>query len=609
MLVLSHCAAILKYPASGSCELNWNKSRWINVLARLLIFLFANAACKQPENTRTPTPPPAPAAPSTEQIKEPGGPQPAAAGGPYRAPAATATPVPPSAGTFDAPATPLTGTWNALQASRKKIRSDFLAANVAAATAFENTAVGNDGIPAILYQLLADVMPDLWGGPSPLLAGPGLYPSPAGYPDGFALTPVPGGLTAVAFSCGACHVGRVMVDGKIEKILGAPSTNIDTAGYRRKLFLTVSDPRFTAANFLSALNGKAPGWYLGTANTATETAETAVFRAQAATIVTTLKASIEAGEAAVQGILGAYTFKLRPEMVNGGIPGSLDAFGTTAAALGIPGNFATLSPADQVTTMQQMLPQAAPMVDIMSVWQQADRSSAQWDANIKAKLMRNLGAELGIMRNAKKVNFGHAKAMTPFVAALPPPVYPFPVDMAKAEQGRALYNQACKSCHADQTLMALDAIGTDPNRARGLTAAARKLLIAGLKAACSDPAEPDCNVDDNDIIVDRAASPGYVSLPLAGIWARAPYLHNGSVPTLRHLLVPTSRPAIFKRGGLSYDQIRVGFDWENEGKTFQTTWPGFSNKGHADPAIFFGGHDFATQTVELSQLLEFLKTL
>ena len=589
--------------------MNCKIASWSTVLASSLILLIANAACKQPTNTRTPTPSPAPATPSTPQPEVRGGPQPAAAGGPYSAPGTAINPAPQAPLVTDTSTKPLTGTWATLQASRKKIRSDFLAANALAATAFESTAVGSDGIPAILYRLLADVMPDLWGGPSPLLAGPGLYPGPAGYPDGFALTPVPGGLTAVAFSCGACHVGRVKVDGKIEKILGAPSTNIDTAGYRRKLFLTVSDPRFTAANFLSALNGKAPGWYLGAANTATESAETAAFKTQAATIVSKLKASIEAGEAAVQGILGAYTFKLRPEMVNGGVPGSLDAFGTTAAALGIPSNFATLSPADQASTMQQMLPPAAPMVDIMSVWQQAERTSAQWDANIKAKLMRNLGAELGIMRDAKKVNLAHAKTMTPFVAALPPPVYPFPVDIAKAELGRTLYNQACKSCHEGQTLMALDAIGTDPNRAKGLTPAARKLLIAGLKAACSDPVEPDCKADDNDIIVDRAASPGYASLPLGGIWARAPYLHNGSVPTLRHLLVPSSRPSSFKRGGLSYDQTRVGFDWENEGKTFQTTWPGFSNKGHADVAVFFGGHDFATQTVELSQLLEFLKTL
>ena len=51
---------------------------------------------------------------------------------------------------------------------------------------------------------------------------------------------------------------------------------------------------------------------------------------------------------------------------------------------------------------------------------------------------------------------------------------------------------------------------------------------------------------------------GYASQPLDGIWARSPYLHNGSVPTLRDLLEPpSSRPAIwFPRGGDVLDLAR-----------------------------------------------------
>jgi hypothetical protein len=80
---------------------------------------------------------------------------------------------------------------------------------------------------------------------------------------------------------------------------------------------------------------------------------------------------------------------------------------------------------------------------------------------------------------------------------------------------------------------------------------------------------------------------GYANHPLDGIWARAPYLHNGSVPTLRDLLEPPERrPAAFYRGYDVYDQARVGFvtdvPAENGRRFFRydTSIPGNSNAGH-----------------------------
>jgi hypothetical protein len=59
---------------------------------------------------------------------------------------------------------------------------------------------------------------------------------------------------------------------------------------------------------------------------------------------------------------------------------------------------------------------------------------------------------------------------------------------------------------------------------------------------------------------------GYANAPLDGIWLRAPYLHNGSVPTLRDLLDPSAerpgcppRPQVFYRGYDVFDQAKVGF--------------------------------------------------
>ena len=86
---------------------------------------------------------------------------------------------------------------------------------------------------------------------------------------------------------------------------------------------------------------------------------------------------------------------------------------------------------------------------------------------------------------------------------------------------------------------------------------------------------------------------GYKADVLRGIWAQAPYLHNGSVPTLGQLLCPSTRPAQFLRGNLNYDEALVGFEWANEPsvrygpndsmliKEYDTTVPGKSNTGHA----------------------------
>jgi len=70
---------------------------------------------------------------------------------------------------------------------------------------------------------------------------------------------------------------------------------------------------------------------------------------------------------------------------------------------------------------------------------------------------------------------------------------------------------------------------------------------------------PNKNIDGNALLVPRFAAEdqGYVAGPLDGVWALAPYLHNGSVPTLRQLLVPKNRVKTFLRGAISYDAKEV----------------------------------------------------
>jgi hypothetical protein len=75
----------------------------------------------------------------------------------------------------------------------------------------------------------------------------------------------------------------------------------------------------------------------------------------------------------------------------------------------------------------------------------------------------------------------------------------------------------------------------------------------------------------------------YPARPLAGIWATAPFLHNGSVPNLYELLSPVEeRSKTFYRGNLEFDPVKVGYEiGEFEGGfKFDTSSRGNSNAGH-----------------------------
>jgi hypothetical protein len=119
---------------------------------------------------------------------------------------------------------------------------------------------------------------------------------------------------------------------------------------------------------------------------------------------------------------------------------------------------------------------------------------------------------------------------------------------------------------------------------------------------------------DRPPMVETQNPYGYVSPPLDGIWLRAPYLHNGSVPTLHDLLnPPNERPQTFHRGYDVFDPVRVGFKEPPPRPTgpdgtltqryflFDTREKGNGNQGHT----------YGTQlsSHDKEKLLEYLKTL
>jgi len=105
-----------------------------------------------------------------------------------------------------------------------------------------------------------------------------------------------------------------------------------------------------------------------------------------------------------------------------------------------------------------------------------------------------------------------------------------------------------------------------------------------------------------------------VAPPLDGVWATAPYFHNGSVPTLWHVLHPDDRPAVWRRSEDGYDQSRVGLEI-----TAHDSVPP-SAKSPAERRQFFNAGDFgksaaghrfpdALNEEERRAVLEYLKTL
>jgi hypothetical protein len=113
---------------------------------------------------------------------------------------------------------------------------------------------------------------------------------------------------------------------------------------------------------------------------------------------------------------------------------------------------------------------------------------------------------------------------------------------------------------------------------------------------------------------ERNSSPpsAYPAKRLEAVWATPPYLHNGSVPTLYHLLLPAAeRPRSFPVGHEDYDPARLGIELEpsqitavrhRPPFTFDTTIAGNLNSGHE-------GEEFGTTLSDgdRAALIEYLK--
>ena len=201
---------------------------------------------------------------------------------------------------------------------------------------------------------------------------------------------------------------------------------------------------------------------------------------------------------------------------------------------------------------------------------------------------------------ADKADFlRQVKWLEDYLTQQPPPKYPFPVDAARAAAGKLVFDAHCASCHASERTgmpLPLAEVGTDRGRLDSWNKAAA--IKANATVAAMGIARR--GLVEEDLI-------GYKIPFLDGIWLRAPYLHNGSVPTLRDLLEPAAeRPKVFWRGYDVFDRTKVGFVTDGDearrtGTRMDTTEKGGGNQGHEFGTGLSGGDKAA--------LLEYLKTL
>ncbi len=399
-------------------------------------------------------------------------------------------------------------------------------------------------------------------------------PHPGGYTS-FGLTWEEGKETPVGISkktigfprqgitCAFCHSAtyRKSPEDKPTIVTAGPSNKLDSQSYLRFLFTSAKDPRFTPDFILPAIEyNHHLSWI-----------EKQLYRYLL--IPQTKKALLKQAE----------SYSWMDSRPNWGA-GRIDPFN--------PVKFRTLGLAVDDTIGNS---------DMMPIWneKQHEGFAYHWDG-LETSLTETVqtGA-IGDGATKKSIDIEGLKRVEDFIKELPPPTYPFKVNQVLAAQGKPLFDSNCASCHAfggDRTgkVIPLEEIGTDDHRLEMWTQEAAHTYNQFAEGY-------DWDFDE------LRKTNGYLAVSLEGLWLRAPYLHNGSVPYLTDLLeTPENRTAIFYRGYDVYNPDKVGFAAEGKqaekvGFKYDVKVAGNSNQGH----LF--GTDLPAD--DKQALIEYLKTL
>ena len=456
--------------------------------------------------------------------------------------------------------------------------------------------------------------------------GPG---NPDGLPVGFAkATDARTGRAYVGFTCAACHSNQLDYKGTSIRIDGAP-TLADNFRFSDELVAALQATVTDDAKF-DRFARKVLGQGYGAASAQQLRQEVR----DATALLATRQSANKPGH--------PYGFA------------RLDAFGAIlnqvlGADLGLSQNY---RPAD------------AP-VSYPFIWDTPQSDLVQWNGAAPnangAMLARDVGEALGVYASVSVTHnsdpFKGYESSADIIAlgriektleSLWSPQWPAhilpPIDTVKAAQGQVIYQKECASCHAliDRTdprrritavMVSVDKTGTDPTMATNFvmraadTGRLEGAKVTDLLSPTFGPEAAGVNVLTNVVVgsilgqksesvmaglheyiqVKRARTfppRSYKARPLDGIWATAPYLHNGSVPNLWELLrKPESRVKQFYVGSREFDPVNVGYDTKpfDGGYRFDATLPGDSNAGHAWGTQLSDDQKWA--------LIEYMKTL
>jgi mono/diheme cytochrome c family protein len=236
------------------------------------------------------------------------------------------------------------------------------------------------------------------------------------------------------------------------------------------------------------------------------------------------------------------------------------------------------------------------------------------DARSVRALMQFMMSPLnpGLAITKEEATFRDVRA---YLLSLEPPKYPFAVNAELAKKGQTVFEATCSRCHGTygekwtypNRIVPIKEIGTDPKRYEGL----------GQKVADYYNQTWFAQEKGEDGY-KGLVSEGYQAPPLDGLWATAPYFHNGAAPTVYHVLNSKARPKLFTRSyrtdEADYDREKLGWKVKaldgpadanlpaiERRKVYDTTQPGRSN----------GGHTFGDKLTEEERMavIEYLKTL
>lgn len=437
------------------------------------------------------------------------------------------------------------------------------------------------GFPYWMWKAFPTLFPEFLPYPEEGLASFGFIMDPnrphdADLPVGVSKRKVQG-IDRVFLNCAVCHVGTVRdTPGSSPRIItGMPANSLDLQGFERFLFDCATSEKFSSARFAAEMKR------LGTTD---DLINRAILRVIAVNI------------ARERILLLRDRFKFMDRAPDTG-PGRVDTFNPPKVLI----NF-----------RMDLLPEREWIgtCDLPSLWFQAKREGMwlHWDGNNNSVQERNRSASFGTGATPVTLDRESMKRMEDYIATAAPPAYPYPIDAQLAAEGAPIYAKYCADCHGASgtdfsgafvgKVTLIDEIGTDRHRLDSYTedlCANQNLLYAGYS---------------DDRFRNFRKTHGYANSPLDGVWLRAPYLHNGSVPNLRELLEPAEkRSRVFYRGYDVFDRKNVGFVStvaEEDGKrffVFDTAVPGNGNQGHEGQAY---GTELSDE--EKDAIVEFLKT-